>query len=52
MKYLAISITYLSFFGLLGFSCYWSGTLTPLWGLILGPAIINSILKYENYDDE
>jgi len=46
MKYIALAITYLSFFTLIGYTCHISMSLTPLWALLLGPTIINSISKF------
>jgi hypothetical protein len=48
MKYFAIAITYVTFFTLIGFNCYFSGSLVHLWALLIGPTIINSISNFND----
>jgi len=42
MGNLSAALIYLGFFGLIGFAVWMTGTLTPLWALILAPAINTS----------
>jgi len=42
MANLAAALIYLGFFGLIGFTIWFSGSLLPLWALLLAPAINTS----------
>jgi len=39
MKNLAIAMIYVAFFGLIGFSIWMTGSLIPLWALLLTPSM-------------
>jgi hypothetical protein len=39
MKYLAIAIMYVAFFGLIGFTVYFTNSALPLFALLLTPSV-------------
>jgi hypothetical protein len=39
MKYIAISIIYAAYFGMIAFAIYWTSSAWPLLGLLLSPTI-------------
>jgi len=48
MGNLSAALIYLGFFGLIGFAVWMTGSLTPLWALILAPAINTSSKDGDN----
>lgn len=51
MKFLAFSIVYVAFFGLIGFAVYFTNSASPLWALLLTPSIKTSSEKTEQNKD-
>ncbi len=52
MKWFAIGLMYLGFFGLLGFAIFATQSAVPLWALLFLPSVDNGCCKCKGEGDE